>query len=148
MAPSSSICVSFFTYFDENANVAEDNHKSRNKRIDREVLKQKHRKLAKIKERAYATSLDDLNIKLDSEDDLDVMARVELMVKDELPTGDLIPEFLKVSKDELINGMLHLVSRVCACDKKIAKLENSCDALLIKNEKFKRDVFLGDKQLE
>ena len=68
MAPSSSICVSFFTDFDENANAAEDNHKSRNKRIDREVLKQKHRKLAKIKERAYATSLDD--VKLDTEDDL------------------------------------------------------------------------------
>jgi len=46
-----------------------------------------------------------------------------------------------VSKDELINGLLHLVSRVCACDKKIAKLENSC-------EKLKIDVFLGDKQLE
>jgi len=58
-------------------------------------MRQKHRKLAKVKERAYAKSLDDLDIKLDSEDDLDVMARVELMVKDELPTGDLIPEFLK-----------------------------------------------------
>jgi len=48
----------------------------------------------------------------------------------------------------LINSMLHLVSRVCACDKKIAKLEISCDALLIENEKLKRDVSLGDKQLE
>ena len=76
------------------------------------------------------------------------MDRVELKVKDGLPTGDLIPELLKVSKDELINGMLHLMSRVCACDEKIAKLENSCDALLIKNEKLKRDVLLGDKQLD
>ena len=76
------------------------------------------------------------------------MDRVELKVKYGLPTGDLIPELLKVSKDELINGMLHLVSRVCACDKKIVKLEKSCDALLIENENLKRDVSLGDKQLE
>jgi len=76
------------------------------------------------------------------------MARVELKVKDGLPTSDLVLELHKVSKDELINGILHLVSRVCACDKKIAKLENSCDALLIENEKLKRDIFLGDKQLE
>jgi len=67
-------------------------------------MKQKHCKLAKIKECAYATSLDDivfdstklddvlcltvvndLDVKLDSKDDLDVMAHVELKVKDGLP---------------------------------------------------------------
>jgi len=104
MAPSSSICVSFFSDFDEDVIVAEDDCKLRNKRVDRAAMKQKHRKLAKIKECAYATSLDDivfdstklddvlcltvvndLDVKLDSKDDLDVMAHVELKVKDGLP---------------------------------------------------------------
>ena len=77
-----------------------------------------------------------------------MMDCVELKVKDGLSISDLVPELLKVSKDELINSMLHLVSPVYGCYKKIAKLKNSCDGLLIENEKLKRDVFLGDKQLE
>ena len=112
-----------------------------------------------VKERAYTTSLNDIVFDNDNDDDahpcpnkdennLDVMDRIELLVKDGIPTDDLVPELLKVSKDKLINDILHLVTRICACDKKIAKLENSCDALLIENEKLKIDVFLGDKQLE
>ena len=77
-----------------------------------------------------------------------MIACVELKVKDGLPTSDLVLELHKGSKDELINGMLHLVSRVCACDMKIVKFEKSSDALLVENEKLKKDVSLGDKQLE
>ena len=76
-----------------------------------------------------------------------MMDCIELKVKDGLSISDLVPELLKVSKDELINSMLHLVFRVCGCDKKIAKIKNSCDGLLIENEKLKRDVSLGDKLL-
>jgi len=94
MAPSFSICLSFSTDFDGSANAIEDDSKLRNKRVDRAALKQKHRKLTKIMERAYATSLDD--IVFDSNNnDLDVMARVELKVKDGLPIGDLVLELLK-----------------------------------------------------
>lgn len=159
MAPSSSICVSFFTDFDENVIATGNDRQWRNKRIDRAVMRQKHRKLAKVKERAYATSLDDIICDSDNDDDdapcpnkvvsdLDVMDQVELKLKDGLSIVDPLPELDKVSKDKLINHMLHLVSRVCACDNKIAKLENSCDGLLVENEKMKRDVYLGDKQLE
>jgi len=141
MAPRSSICVSFSSDIDKSVIATEDDRKSRNKRTDQEVLKQKHRKLAKIKERAYATSIDDIICDSDNDDDspcpkkddLDVMDQVELKVKDGLRTGDLVPELLKVSKNELINDMLHLVSWVCACDKKIAELESYFDAMLNKN---------------
>ena len=143
MAPSSSICESFSSNFDEDMIVTGDDRKLRNKRVDRAAMKQKHRKPTKIKERAYTTSLDDIICDSDNDDDascsekgaddLDVMDRVKLKVKDRLSIGHLLPELEKVSKDKLINDMLHLVSRVCACDKKIAKLENSCDAMLIEN---------------
>ena len=97
-----------------------------------------------VKERAYTTSLNDIVFDNDNDDDaplcpnkdennLDVMDRIELLVKDGLPTDDLVPELLKVSKDKLINDILHLVTRICACDKKIVKLENSCDDMLSKN---------------
>ena len=97
-----------------------------------------------VKEHAYTTSLNDIVFDNDNDDDaplcpnkdennLDVMDRIELLVKDGLPTDDLVPELLKVSKDKLINDILHLVTRICACDKKIAKLENSCDDMLSKN---------------
>ena len=97
-----------------------------------------------VKERAYTTSLNDIVFDNDNDDDaplcpnkdennLDVMDRIELLVKDGLPTDDLVPELLKVSKDKLINDILHLVTRICACDKKIAKLENSYDDMLSKN---------------
>jgi len=104
MAPRSSICVSFSSDIDKSVIATEDDRKSRNKRTDQEVLKQKHRKLAKIKERAYATSIDDIICDSDNDDDspcpkkddLDVMDQVELKVKDGLRTGDLVPELLKV----------------------------------------------------
>ena len=127
MASSSSIYVSFSSDFDKDMIVTGDDRKLRNKQTDRAAVKQKHRKLAEVNARAYTTSLDDIvfdsdndddDNKLDSDGEPDVMDRVELKVKDGLSTGDLIPELLKVSKDELINIMLHLVSRVCACDKK------------------------------
>jgi hypothetical protein len=96
-----------------------------------------------VKERAYTTSLNDIVFDNDNDDDalcpnkdendLDVMDRIELLVKDGLSTDDLVPELLKVSKDKLINDILHLVTRICACDKKIAKLENSYDDMLSKN---------------
>ena len=97
-----------------------------------------------VKERAYTTSLNDIVFDNDNDDDvplcpnkdennLDVMDRIELLVKDGLSTDDLVPELLKVSKDKLINDILHLVTRICACDKKIVKLENSCDDMLSKN---------------
>ena len=105
-----------------------DDHKLRNKQVNRVAMKQEHHKLAKVKKRAYAANLDDIIFDSDNDDDascsnkdeayLDVKGRVELKVKDGLQTDDLVPELLKVSKDELINIMLHLVSRVCACDKK------------------------------
>ncbi|KAG2570363.1 hypothetical protein PVAP13_7KG075100 [Panicum virgatum] len=140
MAPSSSICVSFFTDFDENVIATGNDRQWRNKRIDRAVMRQKHRKLAKVKERAYATSLDDIICDSDNDDDdapcpnkvvsdLDVMDQVELKLKDGLSIVDPLPELDKVSKDKLINHMLHLVSRVCACDKKIAELEDTGDAI-------------------
>ncbi|RLM69888.1 hypothetical protein C2845_PM17G06140 [Panicum miliaceum] len=171
MAPSSSTCVSFPAGFSGSAMATKDDRKWRNKRTDRAALKQEYSKLAKAKERAYATSLDDIvfdsdndddafcankdeddkrkkiidnsslivdfvklknalcltavndhDLKLDSEGDLDVMDRVKLLMKDGLSIGDLVPELLKVSKSKLISDMLHLLSRVCACDKKIAKL--------------------------
>ena len=55
MAPSSSICVSFFLHFDESANATDDDRKSRNKRIGREALKQKHCKLAKAAHLCHLT---------------------------------------------------------------------------------------------
>jgi len=133
--------VSFSSDIVKSMIATEDDHKSRNKRIDQKALKQKYRKLAKIKERAYATSIDDIICDSDNDDDapcpkkddLDVMDQVELKVKDGLPIGDLVPELEKVSKDKLINDMLHLVSQVCACDKKIAELENYFGVMLNKN---------------
>jgi len=143
MAPNSSICVSFFSDFDEDVLMTKDDCKLRNMRIDRAAMRQKQRKLAKVKERAYTTSLDDIVFESDNDDDapcpnkdrndLDVIDCVELKIKDALSINDLVPELLKVSKDELINGLLHLVSRVCACDRKIVKLEIFCDTILRKN---------------
>ena len=63
-----------------------------------------------------------------------MMVRVELLVKDGIPIGDLIPELLKVSKGKLINDMLHLVSRVCVCDEKIAKLHNYLNIFMSSDE--------------
>jgi len=127
MVTSFSIRMSFSSDFDK-CDCDWDDHKLRNKQVNRVAMKQEHHKLAKVKKRAYAANLDDIIFDSDNDDDascsnkdeayLDVMGRVELKVKDGLQTDDLVPELLKVSKDELINIMLHLVSRVCACDKK------------------------------
>jgi len=107
MAPNFSICVSFFTDFDEDVIVTMDDRKLRNKQIDRVAVRQKHRKLVKVKERAYTTSLDDIICDSDNDDgdatcpnkdegDLDVMDRVELKLKDGLSIVDLLPELEKV----------------------------------------------------
>ena len=54
-----------------------------------------------------------------------------------LPVSEFFYALLQFSGIQLHHltpqSILHLVTRICACDKKIAKLENSCDDMLSKN---------------
>jgi hypothetical protein len=77
----------------------------------------------KLKDALCYTVINDLAVKHDLMDDCNVMHHIELLVKDGLPIDDFVPELLKVSKGKIIDDMLHLMARFCACEKKIAKLE-------------------------
>jgi hypothetical protein len=80
------------------------------------------------------------------EDDREVMDVLKLVMDGELGDKDLLLEFLKMNKGNLIKGILTLIPRVVACDAKIDKLDrkvekyksrysNACDSLVSDNYK-------------
>jgi hypothetical protein len=80
------------------------------------------------------------------EDDREVMDVLKLVMDGELSDKDLLLEFLKMNKGNLIKGILTLIPRVVACDAKIDKLDrkvekyksrysNACESLVSDNYK-------------
>jgi len=110
--------------------------------------------------------------KLNNDDE--VMTLMHLLMEEISEEDALRRKLHKMSKGKLSQGIIGLFIRLCAHDETIAELKknsdmsrldsvnasivckssvvplpcNSCDALLVENEKLKRDVYLGDKQLQ
>ena len=109
--------------------------------------------------------------KLNKDDE--VMALMHILMEEMHQEDELRHKLHKMSKGKLSQGIIGLFIRLCAHDETIAELKknsdmsrldsvnasivckssvvplpcNSCDALLVENEKLKRDFYLGDKQL-
>ena len=104
--------------------------------------------------------------------DDEVIAFLHLLMEEISEEDELRHKLHKMSKGKLSQGIIHLFIRLCAHGEIIAELKenldmsrldsvnastvckssvpwpcNSCDALLVENEKLKRDFYLGDKQL-
>jgi len=110
--------------------------------------------------------------KLNNDDE--VMTLLHLLLEEISEEDALRRKLHKMSKGKLSQGIIGLFICLCAHDETIAELKensdmsrldsvnasivckssvvplpcNSCDALLVENEKLKRDVYLGDKQLQ
>jgi hypothetical protein len=89
---------------------------------------------------------DDKKMIREMKTDCEVIDVLKLVLDGELGDKDLLPELLKMNKDNLIKDILTLIPRVVACDAKIDKLErkvekyksrysNACDSLLSDNYK-------------
>ena len=104
--------------------------------------------------------------------DDEVIAFLHLLMEEISEEDELRHKLHKMSKGKLSQGIIRLFIRLCAHGEIIAELKenldmsrldsvnastvckssvpwpcNSCDSLLVENEKLKRDVYLGDKQL-
>jgi hypothetical protein len=91
--------------------------------------------------------------------DYEVMVVLKLVLDGELDDKDLLPEFIKMNKGNLIKVILTLIPRVVACDVKINKLErkvekyksryfNTCDYLRSDNYKMIRTIACLNSEIE